>query len=81
MVTVSIFKVFIKDIRVIYTGKYQSIVEKEIKLISQRAIERTKLAFRNALTRFVPILVSPIMAILLDLHCGAMELRSPTLIV
>jgi len=38
-VTVSIFTVYIKDIRNGYCGKYQQIVEKEIKLISQRAMD------------------------------------------
>lgn len=35
--TVSIFTVNIKDIRNLYTGKYQQIIEKEIKLIASRA--------------------------------------------
>jgi hypothetical protein len=38
--TVSIFTVNCKDIRNMYTGKYQSIVEKEIKLIAQKATEK-----------------------------------------
>ena len=38
-VTVSIFKINIKDIRNMYTGKYQLIVEKETKLIARRATE------------------------------------------
>jgi hypothetical protein len=33
-VTVSIFQINIKDIRNLYTGKYQQIVEKEVKLIA-----------------------------------------------
>lgn len=37
--TVSIFKINIKDIRNMYTGKYQLIVEKETKLIARRATE------------------------------------------
>jgi hypothetical protein len=36
-VTVSIFTINIKDIRNLYTGKYQQIIEKEIKLIASRA--------------------------------------------
>ena len=39
-VTVSIFTINIKDIRNMYTGKYQQIIEKEIKLISKRALEK-----------------------------------------
>jgi len=38
-VIVSIFRINIKDIRNMYVGKYNQIVEKEIKLISQRATE------------------------------------------
>jgi dynein heavy chain len=37
MVTVSIFSINIKDIRNLYTGKYQQIIEKEVKLIASRA--------------------------------------------
>lgn len=36
-VTVSIFTINIKDIRNFYCGKYQQIIEKEIKLIASRA--------------------------------------------
>jgi dynein heavy chain len=36
-VTVSIFTINIKDIRNLYTGKYQQIVEKEVKLMASRA--------------------------------------------
>jgi len=36
-VTVSIFTINIKDIRNLYTGKYQQIIEKEVKLIAGRA--------------------------------------------
>lgn len=36
-VTVSIFTINIKDIRNMYTGKYQQIIEKEVKLIAGRA--------------------------------------------
>lgn len=39
-VTVSVFRVNIKDIRNLYCGKYQQIVEKEIKLIAQRAKDK-----------------------------------------
>ena len=39
-VTVSIFQINIKDIRNMYTGKYQQIIEKEIKLIAQRAKDK-----------------------------------------
>ena len=39
-VTVSIFQVNIKDIRNAYAGKYQQIIEREIKAISQRATEK-----------------------------------------
>mmetsp|Transcript_20736 Transcript_20736/g.31903 ORF Transcript_20736/g.31903 Transcript_20736/m.31903 type:complete len:452 (-) Transcript_20736:2401-3756(-) len=39
-VTVSIFTINIKDIRNMYTGKYQQIIEREIKLISKRALEK-----------------------------------------
>lgn len=38
-VTVSIFKINIKDIRNLYAGKYQQIMEKETKLIARRAID------------------------------------------
>jgi len=38
-VTVSIFMVNIKDIRNFYCGKYQQIIEREIKLIAKRAKE------------------------------------------
>jgi dynein heavy chain len=38
-VIVSIFRINIKDIRNMYVGKYNQIVDKEIKLISQRATE------------------------------------------
>jgi hypothetical protein len=36
---VSIFSVNCKDIRNLYAGKYQQIIEKETKLIAQRALE------------------------------------------
>jgi hypothetical protein len=39
-VYVSIFEINIKDIRNGYVGKYQTIVEKEIKLIANRAMEK-----------------------------------------
>jgi len=39
-VIVSIFEINIKDIRNAYVGKYEQIIEKEIKLISTRAIEK-----------------------------------------
>jgi len=45
-VTVSIFSVNCKDIRNLYAGKYQSIIEKETKLIAQRAVE-TNYSLRN----------------------------------
>ena len=35
----SIFSINIKDIRNMYTGKYQQIIDKEIKLIAKRASE------------------------------------------
>jgi len=40
LVTVSIFAINIKDIRNTFCGKYQQIIEKEIKLISKRAIDK-----------------------------------------
>ena len=39
-VVVSIFRINIKDIRNLYVGKYQQIVEKEIKLIATKAFEK-----------------------------------------
>jgi len=40
-VKVSIFNVIIKDIRNNYCSKYQTIIEKEIKLIATLAIDKT----------------------------------------
>ena len=40
-VTVSIFTINCKDIRNLYCGKYDQIVEREIKLIAQKAEEKT----------------------------------------
>lgn len=39
-VVVSIFTINCKDVRNIYLVKYQTIVDKEIKLIAQRAVEK-----------------------------------------
>jgi len=39
-VVVSIFRINIKDIRNLYVGKYQQIVDKEIKLIASRATDK-----------------------------------------
>lgn len=39
-VVVSIFRINIKDIRNLYVGKYQQIVDKEIKLIATKAFEK-----------------------------------------
>lgn len=38
-VVVSIFRINIKDIRNLYVGKYEQMIEKEIKLIASRATD------------------------------------------
>jgi len=39
-VVVSIFRINIKDIRNLYVGKYEQMIEKEIKLIASRATDK-----------------------------------------
>lgn len=57
-VTVSIFSINCKDIRNLYAGKYQSIIEKETKLIAQRAVE-TNYSLRNQFDQIIERIQQP----------------------
>jgi dynein heavy chain len=57
-VTVSIFSINCKDIRNLYAGKYQSIIEKETKLIAQIAVE-TNYSLRNQFDQIIERIQQP----------------------